>query len=363
MNKLITLLLLGLVTIAYSACPNSCSGHGTCGNNDLCTCYEGWQKGDEDGGDCSDRKCHYEIAWADTPTADESAHALLECAGRGTCDRTTGECVCFPGFTGRGCRRSVCPNDCSGHGVCGYFTELRDDVGDSYKYTGYNSAVDQYTFTSFYAWDYRKSQVCKCDAGWTDVDCSRRRCPRGNYPLWNAGSVEPEVQQVKISDATSTYSDFALTFRTTRGEEFTTVRLNATYLAVTLTATEAETALIEALGSLPNKALYEVDVTVEQGTLGGGSPLLLFNVTFAGPQTTGDQYMLECRTEVCADGCQPYLMGISGVSATCDVTEVVAATSTNLECSGAGTCDYTTGLCSCFTGYTDEYCSTQTALL
>merc|ERR1719198_1435288 len=46
------------------------------------------------------------------------AHSMLECAGQGICDRATGNCECFPGYEGEACTRSVCPNDCSGNGIC-----------------------------------------------------------------------------------------------------------------------------------------------------------------------------------------------------------------------------------------------------
>lgn len=58
MSRLSTLLIAALVSTATAYCSNSCSGHGSCGLHDQCTCYlrpngdVAWV-----GADCSLRTC------------------------------------------------------------------------------------------------------------------------------------------------------------------------------------------------------------------------------------------------------------------------------------------------------------------
>jgi hypothetical protein len=102
---------------------NNCNGHGVCLQvTSTCACFPGYGA-DTDvtfyrAPDCSMRTCPAGKAWADVPSNENTAHQLTECSNRGTCNRLTGECMCFDGFTGAACNRNRCPNDCSGHGQC-----------------------------------------------------------------------------------------------------------------------------------------------------------------------------------------------------------------------------------------------------
>jgi hypothetical protein len=105
-----------------------------CGGTDKCSCYAQFT-----GADCSLRACPHALAWADTADGTNQAHYYAECANKGLCDRKTGECKCFDGYEGKGCRRATCPDYCSGHGTCEYIQELAGDFqdrryGPGYKY-------------------------------------------------------------------------------------------------------------------------------------------------------------------------------------------------------------------------------------
>jgi len=89
----------------------------------------------------------------------DEAHFYAECSGKGTCNRDSGECECYDGYSGSGCSTMACPNDCSGHGVCKRLKEQN---------------------SNYIAWDRQKTTTCVCDPGYTNNDCSGRVCASGD---------------------------------------------------------------------------------------------------------------------------------------------------------------------------------------
>jgi hypothetical protein len=157
-------LVASALFVSSAYCPNGCSGHGSCGANDKCTCYNrpngdpAWMDHD-----CSKRTCPKDTAWVDVPTNENTAHASAECANRGLCDRKTGQCKCFPSYDGIACERTLCPNNCFNRGLCLTQKQLAVDAAETYSTP----------------WDATKHVGCKCDAGFRGPDCSLQECPSG----------------------------------------------------------------------------------------------------------------------------------------------------------------------------------------
>merc|ERR1719181_599813 len=199
------ILAAALFGSASAFCPNSCSGNGECGENDKCECYDKYE-----GADCSLRQCTYGISWiagtegelasmsvpnymshsskAYAVSADGSAgpvqglHAYAECSDKGICDHVTGQCRCFAGYTGAGCRRSECPNSCHGHGRCVLDAEVYQTNSEIYQPTDQMYGNDMLLFAQKQYWNNMKTTQCICDAGYTGYDCSTRMCPKGDDP-------------------------------------------------------------------------------------------------------------------------------------------------------------------------------------
>ena len=289
------------MAVTNAHCPNSCSGRGDCGEFDMCSCFT-----DYTGSDCGQRTCPFEKAWVvtnangdinhdddrwdgvtylpgfefkesgmpyvvdqnnptgtfeswphtlNTVTKDEG-HFYMECANRGRCDRGSGECQCFSGFTGAACERSTCPGDCSGHGLC--------------KTVSLQNGGNAYTL-----WDGEMSRSCVCDPGFDGVDCSQRKCPFGDDPLTTSQTTETAVVDIWADDGRTSglelvandaarilEGSFKLKYTDYNGKVWTTDSITiaadeSTGTHFTTIANNAKAALL----ALPNDVIRDVTVT------------------------------------------------------------------------------------------------------
>lgn len=332
------LLACCLVYTGNALCPGDpvCHGQGHCGANDRCICNRGFA-----GNDCSERLCPSRIAYADiidTAVTNRQAHYYASCSNAGICDKETGECECFEGYTGAGCDRKSCPNNCNGKGQC--VTMGRANSG----YTG---------------WDAKKQMVCKCDPGFDGADCSARKCPLGDDPLTTVDSSGvtqqvDEIQTITISDDTGaiTAGQFTLKFEDQYGMVHETRVLDIT----TATAITVK----EALESLPNRVIPSVSMTMT-GSLAGGT--IEYVATFDNKINSGDLPMMMIDTATCSiAGCQPHkgtaMAGAGTVTAS--VAETTKGTKERVVCSNRGLCITEDGVCQCSAGYTGVACESQT---
>jgi len=392
---LMKLALLALAaTTAHAACPNSCSGHGTCGADDTCTCYQDWVMGDQDGGDCSDRRCPYQVAWSAGPDKTGNIHTYAECAGVGICDRGSGDCECFEGYTGRGCGLQTCQNDCSGHGECVYAEDVT--FGTVYgDYAGAPDASGNIVASGVGVgaskvpqkpnWDSGKVRMCVCEPGYTDIDCSRRMCPKGNdvmderqnlvtalnyqtqtVTLIGAGALGDGKRSGCGAPATDACfvdlvgKSFALTFTSKLNQSYTTKPIIVTAMdgadgvaAANGAITAAEQAAAEqttsmavqmALHELPNYVVDSCDVTCTYEYAVGVDalyPSVKCAVKFDGGSVAGPQYLLEVEADKCDSGCTPQLSSpvqLKSAQVTAGAADFKTATATTLN-HGADTTD------------------------
>merc|ERR1719387_534654 len=299
--------------------------------------------GDQDGGDCSDRRCPYQVAWSAGPDKTGNIHTYAECAGVGICDRGSGDCECFEGYTGRGCGLQTCQNDCSGHGECVY----AEDVTFGTVYGDYNTAglgVGASKVPQKPNWDSGKVRMCVCEPGYTDIDCSRRMCPKGNdvmderldmttslnyqtqtVTLIGAGALGDGVSTVSgcgaASDDAATDAcfvdlvdkSFALTFTSKLNQSYTTKPIIVTKITGSTQAaaeTATATAVHDALHQLPNYVVDGCTVTCTYEYAVGVSalyPSVKCAIGFNGASVAGPQYLLEVEADKCDSGCTPQL--------------------------------------------------------
>jgi len=309
--------LATLVGFATAACPNSCSGHGTCDRYDACTCFletpinvthfDGLTIEMEwTGADCSRRTCPRGISWSKSSLGFRQGKAGAykplkganedlvcshqqerECSDQGLCDRATGLCSCFPGYTGSSCQRTACPDDCSGHGTCrsnrdfAYDWAIAKTTEMQHDKKNFTELFKETYFASYdNAWDTDMHYGCKCDAGYRGPSCALVECPSAADPLDD-----------KCSEKT-TITDYQLQYDAPFGA-----------------------------------AGWEEAYSKKSGL-------------------SGEQYAMEN-----SDYNRQYILDSNGRK----VYGCYGAMS-GQDCSGRGICDYSSGTCKCFSGYAGTAC-------
>jgi len=314
-----------------------------------------------------------------------------ECSSRGTCDYATGQCKCFDGFEGRGCRRTTCPNACSGHGRC------LSNMDVNSQYYSFNYPNDQ-------MWDQMRTQVCKCDRGYTGYDCNSRICPFGDDPTSDCGENSAGDVQLVVSQSStdppvvggSAKYYFTLTFTDMFGGAFTTRPILDQKCELEDNKPTPCPEIQYALMDLPNFAIPEVEVDVLEvkADTGAKTKTSMYSVQFTHSSNSGKQNTLQCEivADSDVDGAQPKYQGVgkcevynvggpewfneAGTELELDLASMglakkkmsdilanVADMRTTYEdfqpCSSKGDCDAATGTCTCNAGHYGEACEKQ----
>jgi hypothetical protein len=162
---------------------------------------------------------------------------------------------------------------------------------------------------------------------------------------------------------TSWYSSsvtFALTFKSKLNETYTTQPINMFNGAYDFR--EFLLNVRDSLLRLPNRVIDKLDIA------GHHDPSLnraYVNVTFTGDNVQGPQHLITVKGFTCGDGCTPKISGFKDrlLPGSQNITEVQLSDFNSYECGRRGKCDYETGVCNCFAGYSGPTCGTISCLV
>jgi len=407
--------IAALIGFAKAACPNSCSGHGTCDLNDQCVCYKEGKvlnvEGNYDaedlqvqfsGADCSLMSCPRGTSWTQVvASSGRQAHKMsVECSDAGTCDTATGMCSCYAGFDGSACQRTTCPNDCNGHGVCQSNRDFAEDyaramatainlkqrqprcktsssAGTIYSPENCPRNIehnDDYykTFMVSYdkAWDSGLQYGCKCDSGYTGADCSERECPTSFDPLDSSctqaiGTRNDGVYDTKISLTMHLNSDNS--YGESVWQDLPKVKfdggsgkLQLTKVTDSIGAASGYLALYEQTNIFYEPKEFKT-VTTHFSDMARRCTAFHVSKSVNSASLTYQTDSTAAAFSIAPISADSWMCAYMWDS-TMAKTPYCAGRWTSLECSGRGICDKTSGSCTCFAGYTGNDCASVSEL-
>lgn len=371
------LLLSSLFVLSNASCPNQCSGHGSCGAHDMCTCSRGYQ-----GPDCSLRTCPFGRAHVDTSKGDmnfdlqvgdhddvviagstvypygttegfplmadtsgavldDTAHDYMECSNKGLCDRLKGECECLPGYDGTACQRASCPsnvlsttpgtsrNDKSNIAFKVFnagtaFSGRASENTQHRQCNGHGTCMTIETLAHldnenvYSLWDKDVTMGCKCDPGYAGPDCFYRTCLKGVDPLYTddaTARVTHTTVRVESSDADALSGRYSIKFFDSFGEDWVTKPIAISGTGV-VDATPHCDSVTEALLELPLSAVPSVDCSQNVIDTDRG---VEYTLTFTGNPGP----LRELELDLHLDGARPTVEVSSGTLTTGVHTKVV----------------------------------------
>ena len=301
-------ILMVCLSTCFAVCPQKCNSRGNCNLNNQCECWSGFR-----GAACGEYVCPIGVPWFETAALTDTAHRPLtatECSTMGTCNRLNGKCACYSGFEGIACEILSCPNNCNQHGRC---TLLSDSA------TG-DDDLNLHVTTTYSYWDADRIYGCLCDEGFAGYDCSLRTCVKGQDPRLTYTTLM--VDETQTFACTASSGSFKFLFR---GETTDTIAYSSTASQLT--------ALLEALDTID-----DVTVTVSNS---------------AGPICDADEANFVV-TFTRQHGDVPAL-GIEQVTGvTLALSSSVTGTKDDEVCNNRGLCSETTGLCTCYGGFSSS---------
>ena len=259
---------------------------------------------------------------------------VKECSDQGVCDRATGLCECFPGFTGSACQRTACPDDCSGHGTCRSNRDFAYDFAVSKTHQLMQSDLSTEAFNENYvatydgAWDSNHLYGCRCDRGYRGANCALIECPSNDDPLDDKCSKEEDEYTVE-------------NFQIQKFAATGAAGWSAAY--VDSTSPEQKADACNTAENIGDKAKCEA----VKGPFGG-------TCKFIAQKTK--PFIQAARCEQVGDWTNHAPGDKNSHFYNGKVYSCFGAMA-GMDCSGRGICDYSTGQCACFSGYSGTSCA------